>query len=140
MLLAAAIMGQERDQELETPPLRDFAPRNEEYYTIQGNAVKWTGGLYIKTEVSATVTAYNPTEAQTDSTPNIMANNQEVHEGAIACPRYLKFGTLVEIDNIIYTCTDRMHPKNDGLFDILMFGEQEAINWGRQEKIINIYQ
>ena len=131
---------QERHQAQETPILTRVELIVEESYLVENNALKWTGGNYIKTEVRAIITAYNPTEAQTDSTPNIMASNKEVYEGAIACPRYLKLGTLIEIDGKVYVCEDRTHKKNDGIFDILMFGEEEAINWGRQNKLINIYE
>ena len=92
-----------------------------------------------KGQIRAIVTAYNPTVEQCDSDPTIMASGKKVYENAIACPRYLDFGDIIEIDNKIYICEDRMAKKNDGNFDILMFSEEKARQWGKQIKDIGIY-
>ena len=88
--------------------------------------------------IEAEVTAYNNTEEQTDSTPNIMASGATVYEGAIACPRWISLGTPVEIDGILYICEDRTSEKIDGIFDIFMFSKEEAIAYGKQLKEIKI--
>ena len=112
----------------------------EEKVVIQGNSfVAISNVCYPELKVYATITAYNPTEAQCDSTPDIMASGARVYEGAIACPRELAFGTSVEIDGVIYTCEDRTAKKYNGRYDILMFSYEEAIEWGRQEKEVLIY-
>ena len=92
-------------------------------------------------EIEAIITYYNPVESQTDSTPDIMASGEKVREGAIACPEEMEFGVTVEIDNKIYTCQDRMHERyRDGkYFDILTFSLEEAIEFGRQIRIVKIY-
>ena len=92
-----------------------------------------------KTQIRATITAYNNTVEQCDSTPNIMASGNRVYEGAIACPTWLEFGKKVEIDRKVYTCEDRMATSNDGMFDIFMFDKGSAIEWGKQIKNVKIY-
>ena len=58
----------------------------------------------------------------------------------IACPAYLKFGSIVEIENKQYVCEDRMAKKyrETNHFDILMFSNKEALEYGRQSKVIRI--
>ncbi len=88
---------------------------------------------------NAWVTAYNPTVHQCDDTPRITASGKRVKEGFIACPRWIPFGTQVEIDGNWYECQDRMNPKYSNRFDILMWSKQEAKNWGKQYHEIEIY-
>ena len=90
----------------------------------------------------AVITAYNPVPAQTDSTPDITASGQKVREGIVACPRWLKFGTIVEIDGKLYECQDRMNPRYwyKNHFDILMFDYQQAREFGRKIKEVVIYR
>lgn len=86
--------------------------------------------------ISATVYAYNSTEAQTDGNPTIMASGKEVYLGAIACPSRYAFGTTVYLllGQTVegYTCEDRMAPRyRDGnYFDIWMPYEKDAKEWG----------
>lgn len=57
--------------------------------------------------------AYVTQYSRADSCHNIvdgkclMANGRPVHEGAVACPRWLKLGTKLEINGKVYTCEDR---------------------------------
>ena len=88
--------------------------------------------------VYAKVSAYNSTPEQTDSTPFITANGERVERGGIACPTYLEFGTLVLIDEELYNCNDRTHPKNDGTFDMWMETRIEAVTWGVPIKQITL--
>ena len=90
----------------------------------------------ITTEVSA----YNPLPEQTDDTPFIMASNKRVYEGAIACPRWLEFGTEVEILSKRYTCEDRMNIRYKTNFDIFMWEYQDALNFGRKILEVKIYK
>ena len=110
-------------------------------WLIEGNSVK---AICPPAEVKFTVlaamtTAYNPVPEQTDSTPDIMASGNRVYEGAVACPRWIPFGTTIEIGNDTYVCEDRTHLKNDGTFDILMFSRNEALEYGRQIKEVKVY-
>jgi len=93
----------------------------------------------MKFEVLAVVTAYTPAPEETDDTPEIMASGAKVYKGAIACPRNIKLGTIVEIDGQTYRCEDRTHLKYNGRFDILMFSKKEAKEFGRQIKKVKIY-
>jgi len=91
--------------------------------------------------VLAVVTAYNPVPEQTDDTPHITASGERVREGIVACPIWLEFGTIVEIDGKLYECQDRMHPKYwyQNRFDILMWDYWEAKRWGKRIKVVKIY-
>jgi 3D (Asp-Asp-Asp) domain-containing protein len=99
----------------------------------------------IKTgvNVSAEITMFNNLPGQTDSTPNTMANNQEVYEGAIACSRKYGFGTQVEINGKLYTCEDRMNIRYENRerehFDIFTFSYAEAKKFGRQKMEVTVY-
>jgi len=90
----------------------------------------------ITTEVSA----YNPLPEQTDDTPFIMASGKRVYEGAIACPRWLEFGTEVEILGKRYICEDRMNIRYETNFDIFMWEYQDALNFGRKILEVKIYK
>ena len=85
------------------------------------------------------ITKYNPTVEQCDSDPNINAMGQEVQEGDIA-NNCLPFGTTVEIDGEDYPVKDRMNERYGcEYFDILTFDEEEAKQFGRQEKNVRVY-
>jgi len=89
----------------------------------------------------AIITAYTASKEETDENPDLNAMGKKPQIGDIACPRKYPFGTKVIIDDIIYTCTDRMAEKfRDGnYFDILMLNRQSAINFGRQIKKVKIW-
>ena len=71
-------------------------------------------------ERHAFVTGYNTVAAQTDSTPCIAASGANIcgRRDAVACPRSIGLGTLVEIRGAVYVCEDRTARKFDGRFDI----------------------
>jgi len=100
--------------------------------------------FYVQPEIpqiiEAEVTMYNPVAGQCDDTPNIMASGKEVYLGTVACPGYLAFGQKVRIDGIVMTCEDRMglRYRNGNYFDILGFNYEEAMQWGRQNKLVEI--
>lgn len=81
----------------------------------------------------ATVTAFNTVEAQTDQTPCIAANGQNIcgRDDVVACPRKYQFGTKVEILGKEYECVDRTASRYDGRFDISFDKDlARAINFG----------
>lgn len=100
----------------------------------------------------ATITAYNPEAGQTDSTPDIMANNRLVNERAAACSREIPFYaeltiTLKNGKKIHKVCEDRMAQKYDHAtnlalamphFDILMFDKTAAKQFGRQVAMVEV--
>ena len=50
----------------------------------------------------------------------LMANGERAYVGAVACPRELELGTVVNIDGIDYTCADRTSLTYDGRYDIFL--------------------
>lgn len=82
----------------------------------------------------AEFSAYTASADETDSSPLIMASGKMVYLGAIACPRSMKLGTVIELKNgEQYTCEDRMHARYQNHFDIFMTTKQEAKNFGRKQ-------
>jgi hypothetical protein len=71
-------------------------------------------------DVSAFVTGYNTVPGQTDSTPCIAASGANIcgRRDAVACPRRISLGTIVEIRGATYVCEDRLAKKFDNRFDI----------------------
>ena len=91
--------------------------------------------------ITAEVTAYTLSVDETDGDPTMGAcGNMDRIFNIIACPRSFDCGDIVEIDNIEYTCWDRMHIRNDGKFDILMPDKKSAFEWGRRIKEIKVYE
>jgi len=70
--------------------------------------------------MGAYVTGYNTVRNQTDDTPCIAASGANIcgRRDTVACPRLLKFGTIVEINGRKYVCADRMAARFRGGFDI----------------------
>ena len=70
--------------------------------------------------VLAYVTGYNTVSRQTSSHPCIAASGADIcgRRDAVACPRMLRFGTVVEIKGRSYTCEDRTADKYGSRFDI----------------------
>src|SRR5580700_9355870 len=71
-------------------------------------------------ELYAHVTGFNTVQAQTDSEPCIAASGANIcgRRDAIACPRAIKLGTVIEIRGQRYVCEDRTARKFDQRFDI----------------------
>lgn len=111
------------------------------YYNFNDLIVGEVKPVVIPVEtITAEVTAYTASPEETDSTPEIMASGKKIYKGAIACPRRISFGTIVKIDDDWFVCEDRLAERYDHRFDILMFSKEEAIEWGRREKQLTIYQ
>ena len=70
--------------------------------------------------VQAYVTGYITVPGQTDDTPCIAASGADIcgRHDAVACPRRIGFGTVVEIRGTTYVCEDRLAKKFDQRFDI----------------------
>jgi len=130
LLTIASSLGVFREKEIEKEP----------YYNYNDLFV---GEVYVRfqpdTYILAEITAYNPTEEQCDSTPDITASGEKSKEGIIA-NNCLEFGTIVEIQGKLYEVQDRMNDKYGcEYFDILMLDKNEAINWGRRILQVKIY-
>ena len=88
-----------------------------------------------------TITAYNTTFDQCDSTPCISASGDNIcgRSDVVACSREYEFGTMFEIDGRRYVCLDRLAPKyNDRLdisFDKDVLGAKQ---FGKQIKVAYI--
>jgi hypothetical protein len=68
----------------------------------------------------AYVTGYNTVPEQTSPTPCTAANGADLcgRRDAVACPRGIGFGTVVEIRGATFVCDDRPARKYDARFDI----------------------
>ena len=81
-----------------------------------------------------TITSYNNTEKQTDNTPNIMASNRIVYEGAVAVSRDIKHKYKIHYGDLIYVpvldkyfvIEDLMNRKFNNRIDIFSFDEQAS--------------
>jgi len=87
-----------------------------------------------------TVTAYNPTKEQTDSTPMITSSNKRVKPGMVAVSRDLfyeygwTYGKKIEIEGWgIFEIQDKMGEGIERGIDIMMFDKDKAKEFGRQE-------
>jgi len=81
----------------------------------------------------AVVTAYTAGDGYTPGT--VMASGRTVYVGAVACPRNIPLGTVVEIEGVgIRMCEDRKALRFDGEFDIYMSDYSDAVSFGRGMK------
>lgn len=95
-----------------------------------------------------TITSYNNESKQTDNTPNIMASNRLVYEGAIAISpdikrKYkLKYGDLVYINALqrYYVIEDLMNSKFKNKLDIFSFDKQWSLKLNLKNQSIIIYK
>jgi 3D (Asp-Asp-Asp) domain-containing protein len=92
----------------------------------------------------AQITAYSEIDSCHTGFNCLMASGKPAYVGAIACPRNIKLGTVVMIDDKQYTCEDRVSLKYPERFDIFLgYGEQsyrDAINFGIQKKVVRIFK
>lgn len=90
--------------------------------------------------VQTTLTAYSSEKNQTDSTPFITANGQRVKRGFIA-NNCLPFETSVAIGNTLFTINDRLNDRYGcDVFDLWVGDKQTALNFGKQEAEIIVFQ
>ena len=101
--------------------LKDQPLATREYRVTQG-AMIGDNPLPGQTDraVLAYVTGYNTVSRQTSSHPCVAASGADIcgRPDAVACPRMLRFGTVVEIKGRPYTCQDRTADKYGSRFDI----------------------
>jgi 3D (Asp-Asp-Asp) domain-containing protein len=95
---------------------------------------KWSEKPLSGKRLVRIITAYSSSPDETDDMPFITASGKRVRKGIIACPRKYPFGTTVVINNQVYVCEDRLHPKYDNRFDIWFSTKEEAKQWGKQIK------
>jgi 3D (Asp-Asp-Asp) domain-containing protein len=88
--------------------------------------------------IPAVVTAYSSSPDETWGDPFLTASGRPVGEGVVACPRRLPFGTQVRINQRVYTCWDRLHPKYDDRFDVWHPSKEAALKFGRRQVIVQI--
>ena len=91
--------------------------------------------------IRAHVTGYNTVPAQTDSTPCIAASGANIcgRRDAVACPRHISLGTVVEIRGTTYVCEDRLAKKYDSRFDISCDKDKECPYQVAGWTIIKVY-
>ncbi|MFW5810910.1 MAG: hypothetical protein ACOCWY_04850 [Thermodesulfobacteriota bacterium] len=88
-------------------------------------------------------TAYTACPEETDDDPDTMASGNKVYIGAIACPRYIDFGTRVRVEGMgEYTCEDRMNRRyrHQNRFDILMIEKKQALQFGVRQLAYEIIE
>lgn len=95
---------------------------------------------------NVTITSYNNEVEQCDDTPNIMASNRLVYEGAVAISRDLKskyrikYGDLVYIKVLdsFFVIEDTMNERIKNTIDIFKFDKKESlkINFKNQDVIV----
>ena len=76
--------------------------------------------LNLFKDYRAYVTGYNTVAGQTDDTPCIAASGANIcgRTDAVACPRHIGLGTILQIRGMLYICEDRLAKKYDSRFDI----------------------
>ena len=85
----------------------------------------------IAETLTATFTAYSAGDGYTPGM--VMASGREVYAGAVACPRDMALGTVIEVEGIgRLTCADRMAQRLDGMFDVYMGSIGEALAFGKK--------
>ena len=94
------------------------------------------------------ITSYNNHANQTDSTPNIMASNRLVYEGAVAISRdlktkyNLKWGDLIYIDTLqrYFVIEDLMNERFKNRIDIFSFDKEWSLRLHLKSQRITIYK
>ena len=100
-------------------------------------------------EIKVEVSFYCPCSYCCDSETHIMANGEQVYEGAIAAPEELPFGTQLEFDGQVWTVCDRggfiqsyIDEYSETIYrlDVFLWSHEECLQRGRYittAKIIN---
>lgn len=109
----------------------------------------FTNIQYEKIELNKiSITSYNNESNQTDDSPNIMASNRLVYEGAIAISRDLKTKYQLQWGDIIYIETlkryfvieDLMGERFKNRLDIFSFDKKWSLNIHLKNQNIIIYK
>ena len=124
------------------PSLRpDFNPYNTEIVTYEPIWIDIPDPPKVNRRM-VKVTAYNPLESQTDSTPFEAAWGDRVREGIIAVSRDLEKegltrGVEVHVAGMgKYIVLDRMHYRKRNQIDIFMWKYKDAVTFGVQQREI----
>lgn len=90
--------------------------------------------------ITATIFGYNSLPEQTDSNPFITADGSFVHDGIIA-NNCLPFNSRVSISGKEYIVKDRMNQRYGcDVFDIWFENLESALQWGKRNELITIYE
>lgn len=95
-----------------------------------------------------TITSYNNEPKQTDNSPNIMASNRLVYEGAVAISRdlktkyNLKWGDLIYIDTLqrYFVIEDLMNERFKNRIDIFSFNKDWSLRLHLKSQRVTIYK
>ena len=95
-----------------------------------------------------TITSYNNKANQTDSTPNIMASNRVVYEGAVAISRDIKKNYKLHYGDILYipvldkyfVIEDLMNKKYNNRIDIFSYDENQSRRLFYTEQEIKVFR
>lgn len=86
-----------------------------------------------------TVTAYTASLEECGKTDGITASGIKATEGRTIAADHLPFGTKVEIDGHTYTVEDRFGGGYTNKIDVYFENYADAIEFGRQQKIVRVY-
>lgn len=86
-----------------------------------------------------TLTAYTASVEECGKADGITASGTKATQGRTIAADHLPFGTLVEIDGHIYTVEDRFGGGYKNKIDIYFDNYMDAINFGRQQRIVKVY-
>lgn len=103
---------------------------------------------FTRIELKVKITSYNNLASQTDDSPNIMASNRLVYEGAVAISRDLKsrygirYGDLIYIErfNKYYIIEDLMNKRFKNTIDIFKFKRSESLKINFKDQKVIIYK
>lgn len=86
-----------------------------------------------------TLTAYTASVEECGKADGITASGTKATQGRTIAADHLPFGTLVEIDGHLYTVEDRFGGGYTNKIDIYFDNYMDAINFGRQQRIVRVY-
>lgn len=86
-----------------------------------------------------TLTAYTASVEECGKADGITASGTKATQGRTIAADHLLFGTLVEIDGHLYTVEDRFGGGYTNKIDIYFNEYADAINFGRQQRVVKVY-
>lgn len=86
-----------------------------------------------------TLTAYTASVEECGKADGITASGTKATQGRTIAADHLPFGTLVEINGHFYTVEDRFGGGYTNKIDIYFDNYADAINFGRQQRIVRVY-
>ena len=94
------------------------------------------------TEIEATLTAYCPCEKCSEGYGRSTATGKiaEANHTAAVDPKVIPYGTKIEIDGITYVAEDCGGAVKGYTIDIFFDTHEETEKFGRQKKIVKIYE